>query len=709
LVLFFRKELLSFLRLARMRRFALAFLLCSFPAFAETAAPDPNIWLEDVESPRAMDWVRAHDAASLKILQADARYKGFYDQALAIEQASDRIPLPEFLGQDIGNLWQDAAHTQGLWRRTSLADYRSAAPQWRSLLDLDALSRKTHQTMVFKGDTCFQPADTRCLLALSEGGEDAVTTREFDMAAGRFAAGGFFVPRAKQSVDWLDADTLLVGTDWGPGSMTASGYPFVIKSLKRGQSLAEAKEVFRGTPQDVSVQVFGLTDGQGHHVAVLQRGIDFFRSEFRLVTGDGTQKLDLPEKAEIAGLVQNRLVVKINEDFSAAPAVLLKAGSIVVLDLGHPGAVAQLVFAPDARQTVDEVATTANTIVAAVYDNVRGRGMVFTPAAGAGWRARRLDLPDNASIHLIAENVRDDKVFLEATSFLMPTALYLADAGSPGAPEKVKALPPKFDASRDVVDQYEALSTDGTKIPYFVVHPKDMKLDGVNPTLMTAYGGFQISETPTYSATVGKLWLERGGIYVLANIRGGGEFGPAWHEAGLKTKRQHIYDDFASVAKDLVARKITSPAHLGIRGGSNGGLLMGVEFEQHPDLWGAVIIDVPLLDMLRFEKIAAGASWVGEYGSVSNPEEQSFLAKISPYINLVPGVHYPKPYIFTTTKDDRVGPVHARKFAARMESMGLPFYYYESIEGGHAAGANLREKAQEEALEMTYLAMQLKM
>jgi prolyl oligopeptidase len=287
--------------------------------------------------------------------------------------------------------------------------------------------------------------------------------------------------------------------------------------------------------------------------------------------------------------------------------------------------------------------------------------------------------------------------------------LYLADAALAAAPEKIKSLPAKFDASHDAVDQYEATSTDGTKNPYFVVHPKDMKLDGNNPTLMTAYGGFQISMTPTYSATVGKLWLERGGVYVLANIRGGGEFGPAWHEAGLKTKRQHIYDDFAAVAKDLMARKITSPAHLGIRGGSNGGLLMGVEFEQHPDLWGAVIIDVPLLDMLRFEKIAAGASWVGEYGSVSNPAERAFLAKISPYNNLQPGVHYPVPYIFTTTKDDRVGPVHARKFAARMEEMKLPFYYYESIEGGHAAGANLREKAQEEALEMTYLSMQLKM
>jgi len=691
-----------------MRSLVVALLLCAAPAFAETASSDPNLWLEDVSSPRALEWVRAHDAASLKVLQADPRYQHFFDEALALEQASDRIPLPEFLGAGIGNLWQDAAHTQGVWRRTSLADYRLAAPHWQTLLDLDALSKAEHQTLVFKGDTCFQPADKRCLVAVSDGGEDAVTTREFDVPAARFAPDGFTVPRAKQVADWLDADTVLVGTDWGPGSMTASGYPYIIKRLHRGQTLGQAKEVFRGAPQDVAVQISGLTDGQGHHAVILQRGLDFFRSDSRLVTGTGTAALNLPEKAEIDGLLDNRLVVKINQDFAGAQGKTLPAGSIVTLDLAHPDAAPKLVFAPNARQTVDEVATTANTIVAAIYDNVRGRGMVFRPM-GAGWSSRRLDLPDNASVHIVATNPGNDAFFVEVTSFLQPTALYLADASSAGTPEKIKSLPAKFDASHDTVDQYEAVSTDGTKIPYFVVHPKDMKLDGKNPTLMTAYGGFQISETPTYSATVGKLWLERGGVYVLANIRGGGEFGPAWHEAGLKTKRQHIYDDFAAVAKDLIAQQITGPAHLGIRGGSNGGLLMGVEFEQHPDLWGAVIIDVPLLDMLRFEKIAAGASWVGEYGSVSNPAERAFLAKISPYNNLQAGVHYPVPYIFTTTKDDRVGPVHARKFAARMEKMKLPFYYYESIEGGHAAGANLREKAQEEALEMTYLSMQLKM
>ena len=685
-----------------MRLAVTALLLASAPAFAQQ--PDPYLWLEQVDSPRALAWVRAENERTLKPLLTNPHYQPFLDQAVALAQANDRIPTPEFLGGQIYNLWQDAAHVQGIWRRTGVADYRAAAPAWHTVIDVDALGRAEHHTWVWKADVCDRPADTRCLISLSEGGEDAVTTREFDLAAGAFVPGGFAVPHAKQVADWESADSIIVGTDWGPGSMTESGYPFIIKRLHRGQALAQASEVFRGTRQDVAVQVSTFVDGQGHRAVVLQRGLDFFRQAFELVLATSVTRLKLPEKAELEGLVGNQLVVKLDEDMAAAPA--LRAGSLVTLDLGHPDAAPKLVWAPGARQSVDDVAVTANTIVAAILDNVRGRAMVFS-ATPAGWAARTLALPDNAAVSVVTTTPRNDQVMLQVTRFLQPTALYLADAGTDAPPVLVKSLPAKFDASRDVAEQFEATSTDGTKIPYFVVHPKDMKPDGSNPTLLYAYGGFQVSETPTYNAGLGKLWLERGGVYVLANIRGGGEFGPAWHEAGLKTRRQHIYDDFASVARDLIARRITSPRHLGIRGGSNGGLLMGVEFEQHPDLWGAVIIDVPLLDMLRFEQIAAGASWVGEYGTVAKPDERKFLAGISPYANLRAGVHYPVPFIFTTTRDDRVGPVHARKFAARMEAMGLPFYYHESIEGGHAAGANLREAAEEQALEMTYLTQAL--
>ncbi len=685
-------------------RWTTSLLLAAAAAAAPAAAaeaPDPFLWLEQVESPRALAWVRGENERTLKPLLTNPHYQPFLEQALALAQANDRIPTPEFLGGQIYNLWQDAAHTQGIWRRTSPSGYRQPAPPWQTVLDIDALGRAEHHTWVWKGDTCDHPADTRCLISLSEGGEDAVTTREFDLATNAFVPGGFTIPHAKQFADWVTADSIAVGTDWGPGSMTASGYPFIIKLLHRGQKLAQATELFRGTPADVQVLVASFTDGQGHRAVTIQRGLDFFRSEFRLVTGTTTARLNLPEKTEIEGLVHNQLIVKFNEDSGA-----IHAGSLAALDMAHPQAAPALVWAPGPRQSIDAVAVTANTIVASVLDRVRGRAMVFTPAASA-WSARTLALPDNAAISLVSTTPRSDQVMLEVTSFLLPTTLYLADAATPSAPVLIKSLPAKFDAAKDVVEQAEAKSADGTAIPYFVVHPKTMQLDGNNPTLLYAYGGFQISETPTYNAGLGKLWLEHGGVYVLANIRGGGEFGPAWHEAGLKTHRQRIYDDFAAVAHDLIARHITSPQHLGIRGGSNGGLLIGVEFEQHPELWNAVIIDVPLLDMLRFEQIAAGASWAGEYGSVSNPAERQFLASISPYANLRAGVHYPVPFIFTTTRDDRVGPVHARKFAARMEQMGLPFFYHESIEGGHAAGANLREAAEEQALEMTYLTQAL--
>jgi prolyl oligopeptidase len=680
-------------------------LVCVLPLLlarpASAAGADPYLWLEQVNSPRALAWVKAEDDRSLKILEADPHYAPFYAEALTLAQAPDRIPVPDFTGGEVTNLWQDQAHVQGIWRATSLAGYASAAVPWRTVLDLDALSRAEHHHWVWEGADCYPPDDKTCLISLSDGGEDAVTTREFAFPSGVLVPGGFDIARAKQSLDWETPDSLIVGTDWGPGSMTDSGYPFIIKRLRRGQALSAAVEIFRGTPADVSVEVQGYTDGQGHRVVILQRGLEFFRSQFFQVTSAGVEKLALPEKSELEGFLDDRLIVKIDE-----PVGHFMAGSLLALDLGHANAAPVLVFAPNKRQAVDEVDITKTHIVAAILDNVRGRALVLTPA-GDGYQSRVLDLPDNAAIHLISASERNDEIFLEVTSFLRPTALYLADAGSAAPPAVIKSLPAQFDASGDTVDQLEATSSDGTEIPYFIVRPKGMKLDGQNPTLLYAYGGFQISETPTYSPGLGKLWLERGGVFVLANIRGGGEFGPAWHEAGLKTKRQIVFNDFAAVAEDLIRRRITSPAHLGIRGGSNGGLLMGVEFEQHPDLWHAVVIEVPLLDMLRYEKIEAGASWVGEYGSVSNPAERAFLARISPYQNLRAGVHYPTPFIFTTTKDDRVGPEHARKFAAKMQAMHLPFLYYESTEGGHAAGANQQEKAQEQALEMTYLTSRL--
>ena len=697
------------MRLTSLFHFLALVPLCG-PALAGNmnARPDqdPNQWLEDVSGERALTWVKQQDATARGALEADPHYKPFFAAALAIGEARDRVPTPSQLDGAIYNFWQDADHVRGIWRHTTLDDYRTPAPHWTTALDVDALARKENANWVFKGANCLEPDETKCLISLSDGGEDATTEREFDLATADWVPGGFVLPRAKTTADWESADSLLVATDWDAGSLTASGYPFIVKRLKLGQNLYQAQEVFRGTKQDVQVAVVALQDGQGHHVMIIQRGLDFFRSAWFRVTPKGTEPLPLPEKAELVGLVNNKLAIKLDEDFTPPGAAKIPAGSLIALDLGDLKAAPAVVFAPGPRQSLEEVASTKDMLVASVYDNVRGRIVAFSEGAG-GWQATTLKLPENVSVGLVSSTPRNNQVFLSVTGFLTPGSVWLADLSTGADPVMLKDSPPRFDASKDVVEQFEATSTDGTKIPYFVVRPKTMQLDGSNPTLLYAYGGFQVSMLPLYSGVIGKLWLEQGNVYVLANIRGGGEFGPAWHEAAVKTKRQTAYDDFAAVAKDIIARKITSPAKLGIEGGSNGGLLMGVEFEQHPDLWHAVVIEVPLLDMLRYEQIAAGASWVGEYGSVSVPEERAFLAKISPYANLRKGVKYPEPFIYTTTKDDRVGPQHARKFAAAMATMGLPYLFYEATEGGHGAGVNAHEVADEKALEMTYLTKML--
>jgi prolyl oligopeptidase len=677
---------------------------------ASTDAPDPYIWLEDVHGARAMAWVEAENAKTLGVLEKDPRFASLYADALKIAQAQDRIPAPTFIQSQIYNFWQDQDHVRGIWRRTTLAQYSNPAPAWETVLDLDALAKSENANWVWQGAECYWPEQRRCLLHLSDGGEDADTVREYDVNDKAFPTGGFVLPRGKQDIAWVDGDTLLAAREWNPGEMTSSGYPYVVKRLKRGQALSNATEVFRGKQSDVGVSPLERHDGQGHRVVMIVRNMTFFTSEYYLVTSAGTRRLQVPLKAEASAMIAGRLLFILRQDW-VANGTTFPQGSLVSLDLAAATADPEhlkptLVYSPGPRESLEGVNATRSHLMIATLDNVRGRAYVYTPVANGAWTKRRLELADNSTVSLVAADQHGQNAFLYVTSFLTPTSLWLTNTGS-GSLAMVKAMPPKFDASNDVVEQHEATSKDGTQIPYFIVHPAQMKLDGSNPTILYAYGGFQISETPMYSGLLGKLWLERGGVYVLANIRGGGEFGPAWHDAGLTVHRQRIYDDFAAVAQDLIAKKITSPRRLGIQGGSNGGLLMGVEFTQHPELWNAVDIQVPLLDMLRFEQIDAGASWVAEYGSVSNPEQRAFLASISPYNNIKAGVTYPQPLIWTTTKDDRVGPQHARKFAAKLSAMGIPYYFYEVTEGGHGAGANLNERAHTTSLEMIYFTRKL--
>lgn len=676
------------------------------------AEDDPHVWLEEWNSPKVDAWIAEHNGATEKRLTADPRYQALSAEALAIMGAKDRIAMPGLSGAAVTNFWQDEQHLRGIWRKTTLADYGRAEPAWQTVLDVDALGKAEGKSLVWKGANCLPPEETRCLVSLSIGGEDATEVREFDLAAGKFVDGGFVLPRSIQWLSWEDPDTLLVSTNWSGDDLTASGYPYIVKRVRRGQALADAQEVFRGTKEDLGAGASVLIDGAGNRLTTIQLSRDFYHTQVLVPTAaGGLTRLAIPEKASISGMVAGRVLIKLDEDWAVA-GKSFGAGSLVALDraalLADPARLAPvLVWAPGPRESLEQVAVTRDRVVLVTIDNVRGRAWSLAPAKGGAWKTRRIALPDNMALGVVTTRLTDNTLFLNAEGFLSPTTLYLADAAK-GSARPAKSLPARFDASRHIVEQFEATSADGTRIPYFVVRPRDARFDGSTPTLLNAYGGFQVSRTPFYSGTLGKNWLERGGAYVLANIRGGGEFGPAWHEAALRTNRQRAYDDFAAVARDLIARKLTSPRRLGIFGGSNGGLLMGVAMTQNPDLYHAVSIEVPLLDMLRIGKIARGASWQGEYGDPDKePDIRAFWEKVSPYHALRAGVAYPEPYIFTTTRDDRVGPQHARKFAARMEELGLPYYFYENTEGGHGSGADIKQSAHTAALRMVYFIQKL--
>ncbi|MGZ5987020.1 MAG: prolyl oligopeptidase family serine peptidase [Caulobacteraceae bacterium] len=695
-------------------------LLCALaalalaPSISHAQAPkaigaaDPFVWLEDIDSARSMAWVEGQNARSAKRLEGDPRYATFHAEARAILTAEDRIPTPHFRAGGIDNFWQDATHVHGLWRHASVASYRTASPQWETLLDLDALSKAEGKNWIWKGADCLKPAQTLCLVRLSDGGSDAVELREFDTTTKSFVAGGFRFAGGKQNVAWLDRDHLIADREWKPGEVTKSGYGYVVKTLARG---GEPVEVFRGQPVDVSGSASVLYGEGGHADAVIiRRGVTFFETEFSLLTdplssNGGPVRLPLPLKTQLETYVDGQVVFSLKQAWKG-----FGAGTVISFDLADlkrdPAAARpQLVFAPGPREAVQTVDSTKDRLVVTLLRDVKGAVDVYDHKAGV-WLGHPLPLPKDANINEVSASGDDDQLAFTAEGFLDPTSLWLADAGAFTA-TKAKTLPARFDASKDVVEQYWATSSDGTKIPYFVVRPKGMKADGSTPTIMYGYGGFEVAKPPVYLPEMGRIWLQRGGAYVIANIRGGGEFGPAWHEAVLREKRQLAFDDFAAVAKDMFARKITSPRRLGIYGRSNGGVLTTVSMTQHPELWNAIVIESPLVDMLRYNHLSAGASWVAEYGDPDVPADREFIARYSAYQNLKPGVKYPEPYITTNTRDDRVHPGHPRKYAAMLEQMGIPYLYYEQTFGGHANDADPELNARRWARHYVYLAQKL--
>lgn len=674
------------------------------PAAGEAA--DPYLWLEDVHGAKPLEWVRAQNEKSMAVLEADPDYQKDYDSILKVMDATDRIPYGTLEHQFVFNFWQDAQHPKGVWRRTGVADYTRSAPQWDTLLDLDKLSADEHENWTWKGADC-SPTLKRCLVNLSRGGGDAVVVREFDPASRGFVADGFQLQEAKSAITWLDEDTVLFGTDFGPGSMTTSGYPRLVKVWKRGEPMDKARTLYEGNDTDVAVNG-NVFHGPAARIALIQRDVSFFSSEYYLLAPDGTtQPVPVPLGADLKGAQGNHLIFTLRDDWTPPGGAPIPKGSLVAWRVGGPGAHAGeavvVLFTPDAHSSIDEVAAGRDAVYASVYHDVTGSIHVFREAESGKWSDAEVKLPQGGSTHIVAANAWGPEAQFRFESYVAPTTLY-NDAGD-GKAVAIKSLPARFDASGLSTQQFFASSKDGTRIPYFVTRANN--LSGPAPTVLYGYGGFEISETPSYSPNFGMLWLTRGGVFVVANIRGGGEYGPAWHQAALLQNRQKAYDDFQAVAQDIIRRGITTPKQLGIMGGSNGGLLVSANMVERPELFGAVVCQVPLIDMIRYTQIGAGASWAAEYGDPAKPADRAWIMKYSPYQNVRAGIRYPPVFFVTATSDDRVTPVHARKMAALMEAQGHDVLFHENTDGGHAAAADHKQAAQMWALSFVYLKQKL--
>jgi prolyl oligopeptidase len=663
---------------------------------------DPYLWLEDVHGANPLAWVAEQNAHSTGILKADPDYQKDYDTILKIMDAPDRIPSPSLYRGTVRNFWQDATNPKGLWRRTTIASYESANPKWETLLDVDKLAADEKANWVFAGVTG-SPSFKHALLFLSRGGTDARVTREFDPEKKLFLTGGFTLPAAKSDAAYRGDDTILFATDFGPGSMTKSGYPRIVKLWRRGTPVDSAVTVFEGTIDDVGASPFTLLDSDRKDYAFVVRNADFFNADYFYVSDDGhALQLPLPRTASVTGLSDGQLLFTLRKPWNDVPQGALAAFSFNEWLTTKNLPKLSVLYTPDARSSIAHVATGQSGLYVSTLENVNGRVYKFARRQGE-WVRSSIALPSGGSADISSVNDYGPQTYFSFESYLVPSTVF-ADDGD-GTLRAIKSLPARFDSSGMTTEQFEAVSTDGTKIPYFVTRKAGVA--GPQPTVLYGYGGFEVSLTPSYSATFGKLWLEKGGVHVVANIRGGGEFGPGWHDAARAENRQKAFDDFAAVAADLIKRGITTPKQLGIMGGSNGGLLVSTVMTQHPELLGAVVCQVPLIDMIRYTGIGAGASWASEYGDPADAKAREGILKYSPYQNVKPGVKYP-PVLFTTaTSDDRVTPVHARKMAAKMEAMGDDVLFFENTDGGHGAAADHKQAAEMWTLSFIYLKQKL--
>nr|WP_284319685.1 prolyl oligopeptidase family serine peptidase [Dyella acidisoli] len=678
---------------------------------ATANADDPYLWLEDIHGARPMDWVNAQNTITEKQYASSPEFTHTRDRILEVLDSDARIPYVERRGDYLFNFWQDKAHPRGLWRRTTLEEYRKSEPKWEVLLDIDALNKAEGKRWVFKGSDCLKPDYKRCLLNLSPDGGDAVEVREFDIPSKSFVKDGFVLPAAKTQVGWIDENRIYVGTDFGPGSMTTSSYPRIAKVWARGTPLSAATTVYEGKMTDLAVSA-SHDRTPGFERDFVNVAHDFFHSDMYQLKDGKLIHLDVPEDAANVDAHREWLLVQLRSAWTVG-GVTYPSGALIAMKYDDFIAGKRnftTLFAPNEHTALSSYAWTRHHLILDVMEDVKSRLDVLTPKDNGSWA--REDMPGAPKFSTVSVIDTDpdhsDEYWLSVTGFLSPSSLDRGVLGE-GKAELIKHSPAFFDASKFEVSQHFVASKDGTQVPYFEIAPKNIKLDGSNRTLLYGYGGFEISLQPFYSGSIGRAWLERGGVYVIANIRGGGEYGPRWHQAALQANRPRAYEDFSAVASDLIKRGVTSPKHLGAEGGSNGGLLMGNMLTLYPQLFGAIACEVPLLDMKRYVHLSAGTSWIAEYGNPDDPKQWDFIKTFSPYQNVKSDTTYPAVLFYTATSDDRVGPVQARKMAAKMQGMGYKdVWFYENTEGGHGAGADNKQSAHMHALAYEFLWDRLK-
>ena len=662
---------------------------------------DPYLWLEEVEGKKSLAWVEEQNEETFTRYTKSNAFKEKYERIKKDLNDDERIPSAYYQNGEMYNFWRDEKNVRGVWRKTSFKSYLKDEPIWEDILDIDQLANDEGINWLYKGADCLAPEYKRCLIRLSDGGTDAVTIREFDLEEKKFVKDGFNTYPSKQNASWVNEDQILIGADFGEGSMNESGYPMQVKLWNRGESLEEAKIFFSGSYEKIFNFPFVSIRPDGKYYGIIE-GPTFFSEVLHLFDGEKLVKINLPQMIDIHGFFNESLILSIEEDWE-----IFKSGSLLEINVNSllensiDESDVKIIFEPDGQRFISGVSIGKHQLMVSMLENVNGKITRFMKKDDR-WDSKDIEGFQNSTMNIYGQDVWSDNSFISVSNFLEPSSIYHASDGADY--KKIKSRKNSIDPEKYRVEQNFVSSADGTSIPYFLIYRKDIKLDGKNPTILYGYGGFQISKPPSYlGGSIAEYWLNSGGVYVVSNIRGGGEYGPAWHQSALKENRQRAYDDFIAIAIDLIEKGITSKDHLGIEGRSNGGLLVGATFTQRPDLFNAVICGVPLLDMYRYDKLLAGASWVDEYGDPDNPEEWEFIRKYSPYQNLKKGTEYPEVFFYTSTKDDRVHPGHARKMAKKMTDMGSPIVYYENTEGGHAGTSNIDQFSFLLALQLAYL------